>query len=366
MPITQTLVVFNWSELGGGIPPTGTDTLELSAEISDGISSLRPPAITPKAELSFLGQSALIVPANDDATTVPQGTYYKHVGRIGTGKVRELKAVTSLGQSTVISGAGGPSGGADGNWYVNTTTGTAFGPKVSGTWPAFGIPIGNWDNTVPVGQVYWAALPIIDPSFFDSGGGGDGGGSFSVEQLVRNNSLNQLKPPTAGLPINGQRLLNVGAPAAATDGAQALGSLIGSTYYEASLSLYTIATATGAPVDTTNLTISFTAISTAALIVLQAPVAYSSGAGRIGWTLYTHGTLTQMGYWVTAFNEATADGAMGTAVIRVTGLTAGASYHWDWGWGCTSGTALMAAGCSQGAAVGSTNVGPMVMRAFAA
>jgi hypothetical protein len=175
------------------------------------------------------------------------------------------------------------------------------------------------------GTVALAALPhaSVTPAFFTI--------AFDVafEAMVRANSLDQFTPPQGLLGINGQRLTNVGPPLALTDGARALGSLLAATYYEpAGGAAYTINSTTGAAMDATNLTVTFTAISSAVLVELSAAAALFSGAGAYLWGLFLHGTTTQQGYWVAAAASNTA--SFITAKIRVSGLAPGTSYQFDW------------------------------------
>ncbi|MGD9795442.1 MAG: hypothetical protein AB7V43_18415 [Acidimicrobiia bacterium] len=43
--------------------------------------------------------------------------------------------------ATILSGAGAPSGGADGDFYFRTSNGTLYGPKAAGAWPGSGTSL---------------------------------------------------------------------------------------------------------------------------------------------------------------------------------------------------------------------------------
>jgi len=186
-------------------------------------------------------------------------------------------------------------------------------------------------------------------------------------------TLDQFGAAANPVNVNGQRLLSV-TPQAVTDGANALGQLLAAHYYEpTSLVNKQISSSTAAAVDTTNLTLSFTAISTAVVIELTAQIGFftntASPTAEVYWGLFSHGTTTQVGYYAAAFASAsTTAGVCATVKIHVTGLTAGASYQYDWAHGVT-GTcdAIMTIGClAASATVATGNAGPAIMRAFAA
>lgn len=194
-------------------------------------------------------------------------------------------------------------------------------------------------------------------------------GTTNVEGIIRANSLDQMTAPAAAVSFNSQRLTNLAAPQATTDAAQALGCLLGATYYEpATAANKTTSSASLVAVDTTNLTVSFTAISTAVVVELVSPVGFftNSAQNYVMWALFTHSTTTQVGYTVTALSSSgTTLSPNGFAKIRVTGLTAGTSYQWDWAYAVTGGaTALMSIHAVTGAASGDT--GPAIMQVFAA
>jgi hypothetical protein len=192
-------------------------------------------------------------------------------------------------------------------------------------------------------------------------------GTANVEQIIRLNSLDQMAPPASDLFINGKRIINQGFPSFLTDSGTAYGQLLAATYYEPNTSYTrTIASTTGAAVDTTNLTVGpFTAISTAVLVELTAAAGIFTGTGSYMWGLFSHGTTTQVGYWAQA---ASATGNIPTVQIgiRVSGLTVGTSYQYDWAHvaSIATVTGIMAANCQTGAG---TNVeyGPAIMRVIA-
>lgn len=195
-------------------------------------------------------------------------------------------------------------------------------------------------------------------------------GTVNVESLIRSQQLDQMTSPGSAVCWNGQRLAGLAAPAVTTDAAQALGSQIGFTAYTpSSPATYTIASTTGAAVDTTNLTVSFTALSAQVLVEVETYIGFftTPAIGQsISLTLYTHSALTQQGGWTIAFvapATSTASTERTRSYIYVTGLTAETSYQWDLGWACSAGTAIMSAQVTQGAA--ETGVGGIYMRVFA-
>ena len=189
----------------------------------------------------------------------------------------------------------------------------------------------------------------------------------SFESAIRQNVFNPSVPPSAAVPFGNQRALNMGTPLAITDGATANGSLIGSTFYEPpGGNAWFTTSATGAAIDTTNLTITCTAISTAVVVELSLAYGFLGGSGLVGYSLYTHNTLTQVGYWTALTNVASLALVRGVGLIRVAGLTVGTTYQWDWGWATTGGSVAAAAECGQNATFASNLAGPATMRAFAA
>jgi hypothetical protein len=195
-------------------------------------------------------------------------------------------------------------------------------------------------------------------------------GTANVEQIVRLNSLDQMSPPAADLFMNNRRLVNIASPAFTTDAGTAYGQLLAATYYEpTSLYAKTIASTTGAAIDTTNLTVGpFTAISTAVLVELSAVGTIFAGTGSYMWGLFNHTGGAQVGYWAQAAASPPTGQTISTVriSIRVTGLTVGTSYQYDWAHVTSVGTAtgLLASQCNTGVGTAS-EYGPAIMRVSA-
>ncbi len=215
--------------------------------------------------------------------------------------------------------------------------------------------------------------------------GGDLTGNFpdpslaataNVEGIIRAQSLNQLDPPTSALDLNAQRITDLAAPQAATDAAQALGTMLGEvilwgTGFGANVS--TPADQTWAVVPDTDLvnsagvttaaTIDFTPISDQVDLLIQyGSTGPAAGAGAV-LAVADHGTTTPLapGLMVNA-NALT---LVGSGVIRVTGLTPGTAVSWDLiscvNTGTTAATINVSANSTGAGAGGSA----LVMRAFA-
>ena len=184
------------------------------------------------------------------------------------------------------------------------------------------------------------------------------------------NSLDQLAAAAGNYAMGTHRITGLAAPAATTDAAQALGSLLAATYYEPAGGVApSIASTTFAAVDTTNLTVTFTPISSAVVVELSAIINLFSASGTdlVGFCLFTHGSTTQVGYHTTAMGAAvTTFNASVVAKIRVTGLTAGVSTQLDWAWAVTGGTALMQIKAVSSGVYAAADAGPAMMRVFAA
>jgi len=190
-------------------------------------------------------------------------------------------------------------------------------------------------------------------------------GTVAVEYLIREQTLDQMANPAGPVNLAGQRIVNV-VPQSTTDGATALNQQLASTFYEPSPEQsYSIGSSTPAAIDTTHLTLPFTAISAKTLIELQAYTGFfSNGAqNEIIWMLFTHGTTTQVGYSASAYSSTTdTESPMAHVYIRMN-TVAGTAYQVDWAWATTGGTAILNASGTTG--VASSTLGPAVMRAFA-
>jgi len=89
----------------------------------------------------------------------------------------------SVGGAHILAGSGAPTAdiGADGDFYLDTTTGTLYGPKTGGAWPPTGTPIGEQGAPDAGTQVYGTGVSILsvlgtDPILFDETPRAYGGG----------------------------------------------------------------------------------------------------------------------------------------------------------------------------------------------
>lgn len=199
------------------------------------------------------------------------------------------------------------------------------------------------------------------------------GTSVTDEQFVRSQRLDQFATPSGAVAFGGQRISGLGAPATNTDAAQALGSVLGAKfYYPTTAANYTIGSSTLAAIDTTNLTVSFTAIGTQVLVELEVTSAWytaPTAGDAIGFALFAHGTSTQVGTSVTAV-QATSTSTAGVHCrvrVLVTGLTAGTAYQYDWAWARTgSATPLISILATSASTFTNAQAGGAVMRVLAA
>lgn len=143
--------------------------------------------------------------------------------------------------------------------------------------------------------------------------------------------------------------------------------LLADHYYEPSLStVKTIASATFAAIDTTNLTLSFTADTSVVMVELEALVVLLGGSTEesLFWALFTHSTTTVVGYTTQVMSSNTGNvNSRVTARIRLTGLTPGNSYQVDWAWAASAATDTWLMSIQ---AVTTAGAGPATMRAFSA
>lgn len=199
-------------------------------------------------------------------------------------------------------------------------------------------------------------------------------GTANVESIVRANSLDQLAIPASAVNLNGQRITDLAKPSLSSDAQTALGAVLDQVIYAPATSVtYTTTVATPAAVDSTNLTVSFTAISTQVLVEVDALMGQYTGTDAIGAGLVDHGTTTLVpgSPLVLAAQQASTVGENGsgskTLRIPVTGLVVGTAYSWDLAWavGTTATTAFMEAGISTTWGT-SVAVFPVVMSVLAA
>jgi hypothetical protein len=251
------------------------------------------------------------------------------------------------------------------------TGGTMSGPIAMGANKITGVANGSAAQDVAAfGQIPTALPP-------NGAAGGDLAGTYpnptlsgtaNVESIIRANTLDQMGAPAANINFNSNRLLSLGTPAATTDAGTALNALLAAKYYEPTSQVSkTIQSTTFAAIDTTNLTLSFTAISTVVVVELEAFVGQFAGTATesLYWALFTHSTTTQVGYTTTAISTAAVSPtARIRATVRITGLTAGTTYQVDWAWACSVATDIfsMVIGATTAA---TAPTGPAIMRAYA-
>ncbi|QYY33242.1 MULTISPECIES: hypothetical protein [Cupriavidus] len=74
----------------------------------------------------------------------PAGVSVAGTGSTGTKNDPGVPANTGTAGNTILSGSGDPTAtvGNNGDYYINTTTSTLFGPKTDGAWPP-GVPLGG-------------------------------------------------------------------------------------------------------------------------------------------------------------------------------------------------------------------------------
>ena len=108
-------------------------------------------------------------------------------------------------------------------------------------------------------------------------------GTSNVESIIRAQDFNQLQAPTAAMSANGQRWTTLALPLLTTAAATAANAILGQTYYAPpGGSAYTVNSSTFAAIDSTNLTVSFTAISTEVWVELDCVVGYFSNSTANG------------------------------------------------------------------------------------
>lgn len=111
--------------------------------------------------------------------------------------------------------------------------------------------------------------------------------------------------------------------------------------------VYTTNSASMVAVDSTNLTVNFSAPPTGVVMVrLIALVVNQTPGNTVVWGLLNHGT-TQLA----STTEGATDLGQTTVSLdfKVSGLTPGLTYFWDWGWFVTTGTGEIDAGQPTGA-----------------
>jgi hypothetical protein len=140
-------------------------------------------------------------------------------------------------------------------------------------------------------------------------------------------------------------------------------------YAPASLATYTTTSLTVAALDATNMTVSFTApASGAVLIRLSAFCKAPSTAVAPVWGLTDHTTTTIL-YGVQLYVMSTTAPGAYSAVQRITGLTPGTAYQMDWALASNTAASMVttyAKGITGTTATATTTAGPAVMEVWAA
>lgn len=215
--------------------------------------------------------------------------------------------------------------------------------------------------------------------------GGDLTGNFpdpslaataNVEGIIRAQSLNQLDPPTSALDLNAQRITDLAAPQAATDAAQALGTMLGEvilwgTGFGSNIS--TPANQTWAAVPDTDLvnsagvqtpaTLNFTPISSQVDLFIQyASTGPAASTGAV-LSVANHGTTTPLVPGL--MTNANALTLVGSGMLRVTGLTPGTAVSWDLISCVNKGTTAATINVSINNTAPGVGGAPLIMRAFA-
>ncbi|WP_316819690.1 hypothetical protein [Pedobacter gandavensis] len=145
------------------------------------------------------------------------------VGPAGaTGPTGAAGAVGAAGNA-ILNGAGIPTGGADGDFFLNTTTNTLYGPKAGGLWPATGVSlVGATGAAGPAGPAGAAGAVGAAGNAVLNGVGTPTGGADG--DFFLNTTTNTLYGPKAGglWPATGVSLMG---PAGATGPAGAAGAV---------------------------------------------------------------------------------------------------------------------------------------------
>lgn len=309
---------------------------------------------------------------------------YEHTGAAAaTGLATGItSAATSF---TVISGTGYPTGSV-GNFVICIDANTSAEEKIlcsarSGT--SFTVATGGrgYDGTtaashsagtVNVTHVLSAAEIDDDNShIYDTtrndhtqyvegsatpGGDLAGSGSTYSVPVLKTSGV------TAGTYTNATVTFDAKGRATSASSGASTGVIGFTSYNPSTATTHTVSSTTLAAVDSTNLTVSFTAPSSGNVLVRLNAVAAGGSGYESYWALFTHSTTTQQGL---TFGLGTlANATRVTAPIEVTGLTSGTSYQFDWAYASASSSSYLYLG-GTGTTGSPYPVGPAIMEVVA-
>jgi hypothetical protein len=192
--------------------------------------------------------------------------------------------------------------------------------------------------------------------------GGTGMSATNVEAALDELATEKLPDPGDG--DEGDVLTSDGAGGVTWGTASSSGLLAMTAYNPSSAASYTVASASDADVDATNLKVAFTVPASGSVVVrLSAVGKITTGGGFLKWGLREGSTTVVTPCYVLEGSDGNyVQWIACTKTFVVTGLTPGASktYKWAWNAGGSGSTAAMAAG---GQASG--QAGPAVMEVMA-
>lgn len=160
-----------------------------------------------------------------------------------------------------------------------------------------------------------------------------------------------------------------GRVTAAANGTGGGSSLLASHQYApGTIATYSVASSTIAALDTTNLTISFTAPASGnVLVVLQASGKSTTAGEPLAWTLFLHGgSVIQADIVPVSLSSLANTYTSATASFLITGLTPGNSYQYDWAAGMISASVTMGVQGVTSSTFSATNAGPAIMEVWSA
>lgn len=132
---TNFQVVADILRLRGDSSDVGVDIIDPASEVRIGQASS---AALRVFQTSAPGSAAVYVEAPAHDAGVAANNAIHIIGRSTTGKLVLYPLSGSGSGNTILSGASNPASGtgSDGDFYINTSSYTIFGPKAAGAWPA--------------------------------------------------------------------------------------------------------------------------------------------------------------------------------------------------------------------------------------